>query len=247
MNSTVLPFLFLTSLAVAPESTGLTQQQIQAVKRLPAPPTTTVTKQVPVMKQVEVIEKKLVPICVCVRPPGLFRRPCYELRYVIMDHKSTKTVAETKSVQEVVAWIGTEVFGFAKITNLPALSGGRVQAVYDKTKEIMTTKGMLPVAGTVDPETGQDLRVWPDLANDTIMFESTWFDHSVDTNKRFQLLVTSAISQDTPTTNTLLLRLHVREHPKQDDIRIVKSSEDVASAILADVFKTPPFPYPVTR
>lgn len=210
--------------------------------KLPEPPIRTVTEQVAVNKQVVVVQKKLVPTCVLVCPPGPFRRPYYETRYVLVDEQVAVTTTVYETVTKAIPWGGATVHGYATIANLPPLSGGRIREVHRAVRDAMSRKQMLPPAGT--GSAGEE-RV--DYKDNRCQIESGWFPSPRDAGRECQIFAQFWITDDMPTTNVLVVRLDVRERPKGDALTSVKASDETAGAVLADLMASPPFPYKVTK
>jgi hypothetical protein len=214
--------------------------------RLPDPPPTTVTRQVAVAKQVVVTQKRMVAVCVLVCPPGPFRRPHYVTQYQVAEEQVTMTVTEMQTVTETIAWNGTPVFGTATITNIPKLAGGRITDVFDRTREIMVMKNMLPPSGTRDTRTNEELPRSVALDRDIFLITSAVFDSPNDPAREFQIVVQSDITRDpmSPESNRVSIRVDVRARTKGSTLGFGPTDPGVARAILADLFMG--FPYKFT-
>jgi hypothetical protein len=243
MSISALTTMMVTMLGAAqPQNPAVPPQR----GRLPEPPPTTVTRQVPVAKQVVMTQKRLVPVCVLVCPPGKFRRPYYVTEYRVVEEQVTMTVTEMQTVTETIPWNGTPVFGTATIINLPTLSGGLITDVFDRTRETMVMKNMLPPSGTRDPRTYQELLSSVALDRNASLITSAVFEFPGDPASEFQIVVQSDITRDpmTPQSNRLSFRVDVRVRPKGSTLGFTPADPGVARAILTDLFMG--FPYMVT-
>jgi hypothetical protein len=213
---------------------GLAQPPAGGAAELPVLPPRIVTKDVPVVRQVMVREKRVVQMCVRVCPPGR-RKPYYELRYVEVEDQVAKNVTETKSVTETVAW-NTPLYRSATIADLPALSGGSIREVQKALKKVMLDKRMLPTSGGATDEE-------PDYKNSKAFVKSEWFEFPRGSGREYQLHVMPQIQGATATTNTLLIVVGILKRTSRDEVNVAEASTVEAVPVVNELLSSPPFPY----